>query len=156
MLYKEKEITVFLSSEEIVEKLGKIKRKTPFFQEIKADKFRIRVDSERPSLFRVSVSGIISGKIVSTEDRDVNKIIYCMELPIIFWFFSLWFLVLLSPFFGRLFLALTKGISPDVNPKFLLMAFLFEVLNFVESLSQTNTSEERFLRAFEHVRKTNN
>ena len=158
MVYKEKEMTVFLSSEKIVEKLGELKRKGLFFQEITADKFRIRVESKRRSLFETSVSGIISGKIIRTEDRDVNKIIYRMELPIIFWFCSLHFLVLLFSFFGRLFLALKNGTPPDIKLTLIsfFMIICFELLGFAESVSQTNTSEERFLRAFEHVRKTNN
>lgn len=158
MVYKEKEMTVFLSSEKIVEKLGELKIKSPFFQKIAADRFRIRVNCKRPSLFRVSVSGIISGKIVSTEDRDVNKIIYRMELPIIFWFCSLHFLVLSFSFFGRLFLALKNGTPPDIKLTLIsfFMIICFELLGLAESLSQTNTAEERFLRAFEHVRQTNN
>ena len=143
MFYKRKEITVFLSLEQIVARLSKLKRKSPFFKKITTERFRIRVNSNRPSLFRTAVSGILSGKIIATENQDMYRIVYRKEPPIVFWMF---FLPLMYGFF-RFFIGLfTKEIHQDEKTLFYILAMI--VLIIAEAISQTNMSEERFLKAF--------
>ena len=151
MFYKKKEITVALSSEGIAERLWGIKKKSPLFQKITLDRFRVRINSNRRSLYKTSISGIVSGEIISTENAGINKIIYRTEPPIFFWAYSLLFLFFLLTLFVRFFSAYAKGIQLNIglNLISLFMIFLFEFLTFAESLSQTNISEERFLKAFE-------
>lgn len=151
MLYKTKEIVVSLSAAEIMEKMTKLKRKSPFFQKIESDRFRIRVNSNRPSLYRTLVSGIISGRIISTDKKDVNRIVYHSEPPIIFWVFLLPFFAFLFAFFVHLF---SDGIQLNIKERILWIVYVFlvEILMFAETVSQTNMSEERFLKAFEKER----
>ena len=151
MFYKRKEIIVALSPEGIVERLVQIRKKSPLFQKIALDQFLVRVTSNRRSLFRTSISGIISGKIISTENIEINRIVYHTEPPVIFWAYTLFFLFFLFSFFVRSFSLYTKGIQVNFNLNMIsiVMIFLFEFLTFAESLSQTNISEERFLKAFD-------
>ena len=151
MFYKTKEIVVSLSPDEIEEKLLRLKRKSPFFQRIETDRFRIRINSNRPSLFRTSVSGILSGRIVCTDKININRIVYHSEPPIVFWvFFSAWLYGLFS-FLVRMISVLVKGIPLDIHLNLCasFMLFLFVLLTFAEAVSQTNMSEERLLKAFE-------
>ena len=76
MFFRKKEIIVALSSDEIAEKLWGIKKKSVLFQKIGPDQFRVRINSNRPSLFRTAISGTISGKILPAEEKNTNKIVY--------------------------------------------------------------------------------
>ena len=150
MFYQKKEITVFLPAEQIAEKLKKLRRKSPFFQKIAEERFIIRVNSNFPSLFRTSVSGFFSGKIIRTEDRNVNRIAYCTWPPLIFWvFFSAWLFLLLS-FLVHIFLTFIRGDQVEIRLRMeAVFALLFiEFLTVAEAISQTNMAEERFLKAF--------
>ena len=149
MFFRKKEIIVALSSDEIAEKLWRIKKKSVLFQKIGPDQFRVRINSNRPSLFRTAISGTISGEILPAEEKNTNKIVYCIEPPVIFWVYTLFFLIFIATFFVRTYIAFIEGIqlNTKINLICLFLIILFEVLTFIESLSQTNISEERFLRA---------
>lgn len=149
MLYKTKEIVVCLSEKDIKEKLLQLKRKSPFFQKIESNRFKIRINSNRPSLFRTSVSGIISGELLCADNKDETRIVYHTEPPIIFWVFLLPFFAFIFDFIKQIF---SIEIQPDMKLVVLsvILIFLFGILTFAEAVSQTNISEERFLKAFEN------